>query len=56
MEEATFRYHNEDPPLAAPVVLALPKPPDKIKRKVQKVGFLGAVSEAQKQGDVFVAL
>ena len=35
LEEAAFRYHNEDPPLVAPVVLALPKPSDKIKRKVQ---------------------
>ena len=34
LEEAAFRYHNEDTPLVAPVVPALPKPPDKIKRKV----------------------
>ena len=34
LEEVAFRYHNEDPPLVAPVVPSLPKTPDKIKRKV----------------------
>ncbi|MBZ3879858.1 Interferon-induced very large GTPase 1 [Sciurus carolinensis] len=43
LEEAAFRYHNEDPPLVAPVVPDLPKPPDKIKGKVQKTDENGLV-------------
>ncbi|XP_008562675.1 PREDICTED: uncharacterized protein LOC103583026 [Galeopterus variegatus] len=54
LEEAAFKYHNEDyPPFLAPVVTGRPRKKS-IKPLPNRVGFLGAVAEAQQQGDLSI--